>query len=338
MLTPGAEMSGLRWPSPLRGPPELKLANRRKPGLAMVVFVKVADPESAANRASPVTCCTPRNGIVTRNASPVSGFPVIWPSKGGKPAALLTINTAAAPAFWPNTARATRAQVPRAVTTSFPVTPAAVYSAGLQPSEIAPPVRSTTIGRVVPSVNVAPLALMAFTVLVADSFRAAPGNEAVESTAATLIAFSPEAGDPVMYGFGPLFPAEATTTTPASTALVDASALASSTRPKDEPRDMFTTCMWFLTAQSSASTTTFVDPVQPKTRTAYRSASGATPGPMRNAVLGVAPLYGPVNVDPVARTPKPAAVPATWLPCPLQSSGFGSGLGVLSFGSSEEAL
>ncbi len=57
---------------------------------------------------------------------------------------------------------------------------------------------------------------------------------------------------------------------------------------------------------------------------------GATPGPMRNAcALGVEEVYGPVNVVPSGLTPKPAAVPETWLPCPKQSSGLGSGWGTL---------
>src|SRR6266850_5277740 len=51
-------------------------------------------------------------------------------------AALLIITTAAAPALSPNTARATRAQFPRTVTTTLPAVPA--YSASLQPSETEP--------------------------------------------------------------------------------------------------------------------------------------------------------------------------------------------------------
>src|SRR5258708_33528220 len=37
--------------------------------------------------------------------------------------------------------------------------------------------------------------------------------------------------------------------------------------------------------------------------------------------------YGPVNVEPVFSTPKPARDPAVWLPWPLQSRGLGSGTG-----------
>ena len=39
--------------------------------------------------------------MVTVYSSPVSGFPVIFPSNGGKEVALLIMITAAAPAFWP---------------------------------------------------------------------------------------------------------------------------------------------------------------------------------------------------------------------------------------------
>jgi hypothetical protein len=40
-----------------------------------------------------------------------------------------------------------------------------------------------------------------------------------------------------------------------------------------------------------------------------------------------------LNVLPSAFSPKPAVVPATCEPWPLQSSGFGSGFGVLIAGS-----
>jgi hypothetical protein len=60
----------------------------------------------------------------------------------------------------------------------------------------------------------------------------------------------------------------------------------------------------------------------------YRSALGATPGPtFQERDDTVSALYGPVNVLPSDVTPKPAAVPATCVPWPLQSSGFGSGCG-----------
>jgi hypothetical protein len=44
--------------------------------------------------------------------------------------------------------------------------------------------------------------------------------------------------------------------------------------------------------------------------------------------IGVAASYAPVYVVPSALTPLPAAVPATCVPCPLQSIGFGSGFGI----------
>jgi hypothetical protein len=83
MLTPGAAISAFRKLSPLVGPPELKLANPRNPGFAMVVLVVVAVPPSAARSVLPSEPRTPRNGIVTSKSSPVSGLLVIGPSKGG---------------------------------------------------------------------------------------------------------------------------------------------------------------------------------------------------------------------------------------------------------------
>ena len=87
------------------------------------------------------------------------------------------------------------------------------------------------------------------------------------------------AGEPVTYGLAPSLPAEATTMTPALAALVEATAEGSSFEPKVEPSDMLITSMSLSTAHSIASTVTSVEPSQPKTRMAYRSAFGATPGP-----------------------------------------------------------
>ena len=42
-----------------------------------------------------------------------------------------------------------------------------------------------------------------------------------------------------------------------------------------------------------------------------------------NYAIATDSLSGPVNVV----SPNPAVVPPTWLPCPLQSSGLGSGCG-----------
>src|SRR6266513_4961605 len=123
MLTPGAVTSGLRLLSPVRGPPEVKLANPVKLGFVMdaaatVVAVPSATSFSFAPSDDGVVSrpLTPRNGIVTLKGVPSSGLAVIGPSNGGKPTALFTITTTAAPACWPKMAFATRAQVPRFTT------------------------------------------------------------------------------------------------------------------------------------------------------------------------------------------------------------------------------
>ena len=97
-----------------------------------------------------------------------------------------------------------------------------------------------------------------------------PGKVATLSTAAVLITPVPVPGDPVMYGLGPLLPDETTTITPAAAAFVDATALGSSRRPKEEPSDMLMTSMSFATAHSMASTVASVEPRHPKTRSPYR--------------------------------------------------------------------
>src|SRR5258708_5100801 len=126
--------------------------------------------------------------------------------------------------------------------------------------------------------NAKPLASIAG-IVVPEKVSVAPGKFGYGSFAATEMAPSPLAGEPVMYGLGPPLPADATTTTPAFAAFVDATADGSSFEPKSEPSDMLMTSMSLSTAQSIASTTTSVEPAQPNTRTAYRSAFGATPGP-----------------------------------------------------------
>ena len=121
MLTPGAAMSGLSALSPVRGPPELKLAKPVNPGLVRVIAVVEAVSAARSATASGLVGGPkmPRNGMVTVNGIPVSGFERIGPSNGGKLATLLIIATAAAPACWPKTARATRAHTPRSVTASW---------------------------------------------------------------------------------------------------------------------------------------------------------------------------------------------------------------------------
>ena len=74
-------------------------------------------------------------------------------------------------------------------------------------------------------------------------------------------------GEPVMYWFGPLLPAEVTTITPAFAAFVEATADGSSFEPNGEPSDMLITSMSLSTAHSIASTVTSVEPAHPNTRT-----------------------------------------------------------------------
>src|SRR5882672_277661 len=142
MLTPGAVISGLRPLSPMRGPPEVKLANPVKLGLVMdAAATAVAVPSAAARSFAPSDEAvlagpfTPRNGIVTLKGTPSSGLAVIGPSNGGKPAALFTITTTAAPACWPKMAFATRAQTPRFTTAIVLGGSGPPKSATLQPSD-----------------------------------------------------------------------------------------------------------------------------------------------------------------------------------------------------------
>src|SRR5438128_1122816 len=152
-LTPGAITSGFGAESGLRGPPEEKPATNLKFVLGTVVGASFTEPPSDLSSAvralfpaaSTTRGSTPRNGMVTVCCSPVSRLSVIGASNGGRPLALLIITTAAAPASSPKTARATRAQVPRTVTTTMPAVPA--YSALLQPSEIEPSAFRSTFTR-----------------------------------------------------------------------------------------------------------------------------------------------------------------------------------------------
>src|SRR5260370_16282143 len=112
-------------------------------------------------------------------ASRVLGFGVIGPSKGGKAPELLIIPTAASPASSPKTARATRAHVPRVVTTTIPAVPA--YSALLQPSDTDPSALRRTLTLNVPLGSFSPLASIASTGLSPappdlPTFTVAPGS------------------------------------------------------------------------------------------------------------------------------------------------------------------
>src|SRR3954470_21038748 len=101
--TPGAVTSGLIALSPLRGPPEVNDASRWEPGVLIWVCVSVAVPPSAASRVV-VTAAVPgapKNGIVTWNGTPVSGFSVISPSIGGEGASGLFMRTGAGAACSP---------------------------------------------------------------------------------------------------------------------------------------------------------------------------------------------------------------------------------------------
>src|SRR5207247_387006 len=129
---------------------------------------------------------------------------------------------------------------------SRPATPPGkfVYSAGSHPREGVPSaLRSTAILSAAVGSGEIPFALIV--VSVAPVLRAivAPGNDAVASSAATLIARAAMPGADTMYGEGPAFPAAATTIVPARAALFDASTLTSAVVPKSEPRDMLITSM-----------------------------------------------------------------------------------------------
>src|ERR1700712_3059649 len=95
----------------------------------------------------------------------------------------------------------------------------------------------------------------------------AVGMPANASVAATEIAPSKTAGALVMYGIGPALPDAATTRMPAAVAFATASPsaespLALAVLPKFEPSDMLITSMPLVTAQSIASATTSVLPLQ----------------------------------------------------------------------------
>src|SRR6185312_10172166 len=224
IATPGAVMSGFRRASGVRGPVD---ENDAMPVGIGVPSVNVIVTPSRSTSAAPSELAvaagprTPKNGMVTLNCSPVSGFPVIGPSNGGSVPSVLIITTAAAPACWPKTARATRAHVPRCVTTSFPVTLALMYSCLSQPRLTAPAaVRSTTTPRDAGEVHAASFALMPTMVFavaeaVAGSAKFAVRSAASLELAATAIPFSDPPGEPRMYGMLPALPAADTTTTPA---------------------------------------------------------------------------------------------------------------------------
>src|SRR5258708_26693218 len=108
MLTPGAVTSGLRLLSPMRGPPEVKLANPVKLGFAMdPAATAVAVPSAAARSFAPSDEAVaagpfaPRNGIVTLKSVPPSGLAVIGPSNGGETPPVFPLPPPPAPARRP---------------------------------------------------------------------------------------------------------------------------------------------------------------------------------------------------------------------------------------------
>src|ERR1035437_8398376 len=109
----------------------------------------------------------------------------------------------------------------------------------LQPSEMLPPdIRTSSL----PDWGSGPLlALRADTVAPPASWIVAPGNVALESSAATEMVRELEAGVPVMYALGPSLPLDATTTAPARDAFSAATASGVLVVPKSEPSDMLMT-------------------------------------------------------------------------------------------------
>src|SRR2546425_13101031 len=110
----------------------------------------------------------------------------------------------------------------------------------------------------------APFALIAATSPVGRAI-VAPGNVRMASTAPTEIAPAATLGVEAVYAPGPSFPAAATTTTPALTALSTAIASGESAVPNVPPTDRLITSIRFCTAQSIASSSASVLPTQPKT-------------------------------------------------------------------------
>src|SRR5688572_4858137 len=130
---------------------------------------------------------------------------------------------------------------------------------------------------------------------------------------ATPITLRPTPGAPAEYTpFAPLLPIAATTTTPLATSASAATAVGYCGQFWNAaPMLMLTTCMPSLYARSMAASmmSALVDPSQPNTRYAPKVTPGATPR------------------TPPAESPVAPMMPATCVPCPLQSSGSASGCG-----------
>ena len=115
--TPGAVMSGFRWLSPSRGPPELKSAVCWYVGLARIPpDLSVAVVPSAAMRAALAVLSVPIIGIVNS----LGTAPRNVGRAPGSVSSRLTTMTAEAPASWANLPLSTNAQTPRWTTAIAP--------------------------------------------------------------------------------------------------------------------------------------------------------------------------------------------------------------------------
>src|SRR5438128_1122351 len=162
------------------------------------------------------------------------------PSKGGNPEELLIITTAASPASSPKTARATRAHIPRRVTTTLPAVPA--YSALWQPREMDPSAFLSTLTGNEPLGRIAPLASIAVTEAPVLNASVAPGyTGTVASIAATERIPLDVLGEPTRYALLPSLPADVTTEMPSLNAFCAATDVGSLVPPSGEPSDMLMT-------------------------------------------------------------------------------------------------
>ena len=92
--------------------------------------------------------------------------------------------------------------------------------------------------------GVRPLASIAVSVAPVLRLSVEAGKVGVGSLAATLMTPLPLAGSPVVYGFEPSLPEDATTMTPSLAAFDAATASGLSVEPNVEPSDMLITSMW----------------------------------------------------------------------------------------------
>src|SRR5207247_9352184 len=122
----------------------------------------------------------------------------------------------------------------------MPATPPGkfVYSAGSHPRDGVPSaLRSTAIFSASVGSGEIPFALIVVRVVPVLRAIVAPGNEAVASSAATLIARAAMPGEETMYGDGPAFPAADATSVPANAACLDASTVPSAALRNAEPSE-----------------------------------------------------------------------------------------------------